>query len=143
MRERHFKIAIIFSCLSLVLLQYQNCGSQAPQDSVAQDPDLGVINPINTGSIQFLQTKTEIDDSIQNIVAYGVCSAEQQGALLSWKLVDENEVVVSSGRSTCERATFEIISSDISSLDCGSLSKLTAYLGAHEKTELVVEKKCL
>ncbi len=145
MRERHFKIAMIFGCLSLVLLQYQNCGSQAPQDSsstIVQDPDLGVINQVNTGSIQFLQTKTEIDASAQDIVAYGVCSVEQQGALLSWKLVDENEQVVSKGRSTCDRGTFEIISSDISSLDCGSLSKLTAYLGSSEKTELIVEKKC-
>lgn len=147
MRERHFKTAMIFGCLSFVLLQYQNCGSQSQQENskpttVVQDPDMGVINPVNTGSIQFLQSKTEIDEETQNIAAYGVCSSEQQGALLSWKLVDENALIVSKGRSTCDRGAFEIVSSDVAALDCGSLSKLTAYLGSSEKTELIVEKKC-
>lgn len=141
MKERHWKITIIFAALAGLLLQYQNCGSNAGQQN--SDPEMGVINPIETGSIQFLQSKTEIDDSTTQLVAHGVCSAEQDGALLSWRLADPNsQQTISSGKSLCDRGTFEIIYEETTSLDCNSTNKLTAYLGSQEKTDLIVEKKC-
>jgi hypothetical protein len=145
MRERYMKIISIFVLLTVVLFQYQNCGSQNQKlagDSYSNDPEMGVINPINIGSIQFLQSKTEIDDSVKELTAYGVCSQDQQGALLSWKLIDEETNILSTGKSLCNQGTFEIVSSIASSIVCGSSSKLTAYLGSQEKTELLVEKVC-
>lgn len=141
MKERHWKIIVIFVALTGLLLHYQNCGSKAGQSS---DPEMGVINPIETGSIQFLQSKTEIDNSTTQLVAHGVCSLEQDGALLSWRLADPNsQETISSGKSLCDRGAFEIIYAETSNLDCNSVNKLTAYLGSQEKTDLIVEKKCL
>lgn len=150
MRERHLKIFVIFVALSGLLLHYQNCGSKSAEMSDAgsnpllnSDPQVGIINPIETGGIQFLQSKTEITDSTMQIIAYGVCSTDQQGALLSWTLVDTEAQAISKGRSLCDRGTFEVVYEEASSLDCNSTLKLTAYLGSKEKTDLLVEKVCL
>ncbi len=150
MRERHLKLFVIFIALSGLLLHYQNCGSSSTQMADAtqdplqnSDPQMGIINPIETGTIQFLQSKTEINDATQQIIAYGVCSSEQQGALLSWTLVDTAAQAISQGRSLCDRGTFEVVYNEAASLDCNSTLKLTAYFGAKEKTDLLVEKVCL
>lgn len=150
MRERHLKLFVIFIALSGLLLHYQNCGSKSasmadgsPDPFESSDPQMGIINPIETGTIQFLQTKTEINDATQQIVAYGVCSSEQQGALLSWTLVDTSAQAISRGRSLCDRGTFEVVYDNAVSLDCNSTLKLTAYFGSKEKTDLLVEKVCL
>lgn len=150
MQERHLKISVIFIALLGLLLHYQNCGSTAAQQNVdsdqspgsISDPELGIINPVNTGSIQFLQSKAEIDDRSTQIVAYGVCSQEQEGALLSWKLSGNDAQIISNGKSLCDRGTFEVVYNEASSLDCDSTLKLTAFLGSQEKTELSVEKIC-
>ncbi len=141
MQERHFKLSIIFIALSGLLLHFQNCGSAPGQ--LQADSDMKIINPVETGSIQFLQSKTEIDSSATQIVAYGVCSSEQDGAILSWRMANEHSQQISSGRSLCDRGAFEVIYEEASQLECNSTVRLTASLGAKEKTELVVEKKCL
>ncbi len=150
MQERHLKIVIIFVALSGLLFHYQNCGSTGAQQNTDTDlnagpiasPELGIINPVNTGSIQFLQSKAEIDDRSTQIVAYGVCAQEQEGALLSWRLSGEDASIISSGKSLCDRGTFEVVYNEASSLECDSTIQLTAFLGSQEKTELSVEKRC-
>lgn len=140
MKERTYKIGLIFIALAGVLLNFQNCGSSPSQQA---DSDMKIINPVQTGSIQFLQTKTEIDNSATQLVAYGVCSAEQDGAILSWRMADEQSQQISSGRSLCDRGAFEVVYEEASQLECNSTIRLTAFLGSQEKTELLVEKKCL
>lgn len=150
MRERQLKIFVIFIALSGLLLHYQNCGSKSAQQNAevgqnpgsTSDPELGIINPVNTGSIQFLQTKTEIDNTSTQIVAYGICSQEQEGALLSWKLSGADAQIISKGKSLCDRGTFEVVYNEASSLACNSTLQLTAFLGSQEKTELFVKKIC-
>ena len=139
MNERYSKLAVIFITLSGVLFNFQNCGSQPAEQSGSE---MKIINPVETGSIQFLQTKTEIDNSATQLIAYGVCSAEQDGAILSWKLANEHAEQISSGRSLCDRGTFEVIFDEASAIECNSTIRLTAFLGSQEKTELIVEKKC-
>jgi hypothetical protein len=140
MNERYCKMAIIFIVLAGVLFNFQNCGSQPTEQS---DSEMKIINPVETGSIQFLESKTEIDNSATQLIAYGVCSTEQDGAILSWRLADEQSQQISSGRSLCDRGAFEVIFDEASAIECNSTMRLTASLGSQEKTELIVEKKCL
>ena len=140
MKERTYKIGLIFLALAGVLLNFQNCGSNPSQKA---DSEMKIINPVQTGSIQFLQTKTQIDNSATQLVAYGVCSVEQDGAILSWRMADAQSKPISSGRSFCDRGAFEVIYEEASLLECNSTIRLTAFLGSQEKTELLVEKKCL
>ncbi len=140
MKERYCKIGIIFIALAGVLFNFQNCGSSPAQQTSGE---MKIINPVETGSIQFLQSKTEIDNSATQLIAYGVCASEQDGAVLSWRMADAQSQQISSGRSLCDRGAFEVIFEQASMIECNSTIRLTAYLGSQEKTELLVEKKCL
>lgn len=140
MKERNFKISLIFIMLTGILFNFQNCGS-SPTQQVSSD--MKIINPVETGSIQFLQSKTEIDNSATQLVAYGICASEQDGAILSWRVADEQSQQISSGRSLCDRGAFEVVFEQASMIECNSTIRLTAFLGSQEKTELLVEKKCL
>lgn len=146
MKERQWKLFSIFAGLSLLLFQYQNCGKTSihGQADATNDSQVGIINPINTGSIQFLEKKTQISEQETQIVAYGICAEAQEGALLSWKLLNQDgDQILSSGKSLCDRGAFEVISNEVVQANCGSTLRLTAFLGSQEKTELLVEKKCL
>jgi hypothetical protein len=140
MQERQLKIGIVLIALSGILIHFQNCGSSPGQQAGS---DMKIINPVETGSIQFLQSKTEISNATTQLVALGVCSAEQDGAVLSWRLADEQFQQISSGQSLCDRGAFEVIYEEASMLECNATIRLTAFLGSQEKTELLVEKKCL
>lgn len=149
MKECHFKLMSIFTLLAAVLFHYQNCGSKSANlsegstitQNLNSDPEVGVINPINTGSIQFLQSKTQVANSDVTLVAYGSCSQDQQGALLSWKIFDSTNSILAIGKSLCNQGTFEVIYQEIETLNCGNL-KLSAYFGSQAQTDMLIEKAC-
>ena len=119
MKTHQYKILIIFAILSGILIQYQNCGSKGSLDSSATTApvisgddssggEMHAINPISTGGIQFLQAKTTIGTSDQNISAYGTCSVDQQGAILSWQLFDDGGHLLFSGKAPCDKGVFQV-----------------------------------
>lgn len=145
MQERQLKILGIFLSLSLVLLNYQNCGSKggaANADATAAGADVGIINPVNTGGISFVQEKATVSSSDTELAINGLCSKEQSGGQIGWKAVDESDVVVASGKSLCDRGAFEVLFVGVENLSCGAKLNLIAAFGSKSRSELVIEKKC-
>lgn len=149
MKERHIKLLSIFLILGGVLMHYQNCSqnsksldAQQNSENLNSDPTMRIINPVETGGIQFLESKTQLASTDQSFIAYGLCSAEQQGALLSWKLFDANENLISKGKSLCDKGAFEVVYQEAGSLPCDSALKLSAYFGSSVSADLSVSKSC-
>lgn len=146
MQERQLKVLGIFLTLSLVLLNYQNCGSSkggGGETATAVDGDNSIINPVVTGGISFVQTKATVSASDTELAIDGLCSQEQAGALIGWQAFDDLGDVVASGKSLCDKGAFEVLFAGVENLACGSNLTLKAAFGAKSKTELIIEKKCL
>jgi hypothetical protein len=149
MRERQRKIFSVFFVLSLILVNYQNCGSAKNAPDIAANEDigvdgnnLGVINPVVTGGIQFSQTKATVESSDQNLNVFGVCSAEQNGAFISWVLEDASGIKIFSDKSLCDRGVFAISFEGVEALACNSQLQLKAFFGAKAKTQIEIQKNC-
>lgn len=144
MQERQLKILGIFLSLSLVLLNYQNCGSKggAASGSASADGEMGIINAINTGGIAFTQTKATVSSTDTELAIAGLCSQEQAGGLIGWQALDESGSQIASGKSLCDRGSFEVLFVGVESLSCGAKLNLKAAFGSKSKSELIIEKKC-
>lgn len=145
MQERPLKILSIFLSLSIVLLNYQNCGSKtsATGTAAAVSDENSIINPVVTGGISFVQTKATVSASDTELAIDGLCSKDQSGGLIGWQALDSSQNIIASGRSLCDRGAFEVLFAGVDNLACGSNLKLKAFFGSKSKTELTIEKKCL
>lgn len=144
MQERQLKILGIFLSLSIVLLNYQNCGSSKGAAGTATIADENsIINPVVAGGIAFVQTKATVNASDTELAVDGLCSKEQSGGLIGWQALDDSGDVVASGKSLCDKGAFEVLFAGVENLACGSNLTLKAAFGSKSKTELTIEKKCL
>lgn len=147
MKERQYKIFSIFAMLSIVLVHYQNCGAakyspSADTNIAADGKDLGVINPISTGGIQFPQSKTTVSSVDKNLNVSGICSLEQNGAFISWVLEDENGQKLFADKSLCDRGSFAVAFEGVEGLACNAKLQLKAFFGAKAKTQIEIHKNC-
>lgn len=149
MKERNFKLVLIFAALSGVLLNYQNCGSQknaldgsGDVASIREDGEMDIIDPMNIGGIQFVQTKATLTSQDTALTALGTCSDEQDGAILSWKVFDADGTQLLQGKSPCDHGTFQVVLDGVEELECGVELSLKAVLGSKAKTELSIAKNC-
>jgi hypothetical protein len=150
MKKYQYRVFAIFFSLTIVLLQYQNCASSkgasldgtADQTLPSGSGDLHVINEASTGNIQFIQTKTVVAASDQNLVVYGTCALGQQGGQLSWKLLNAQGGLLYKGNALCDKGAFEVRFEGVTDLACGSNLLLKAYFGAQASTETIIDKSC-
>jgi hypothetical protein len=150
MKKYQYRVIGIFISLTLILLQYQNCASSKGSSLDATDEaaivdgsdDRHVINEVNTGGIQFLQSKTILTASDQNLSAYGSCAVEQQDGKLSWQLLDDQGNLLFKGSALCDKGIFEVRFEGVDDLACDANLTLKAYFGAQAKTETLINKKC-
>lgn len=148
MSEYPLKKFGLFIVMSLVLLNYQNCGSaknitDTPTDASAGGSEMDIINPVIAGGISFVQTKAVVTASDTDLAIDGLCSLEQSGGLIGWKATDENNTLMAEGKSLCDRGAFEVLFAGVDSLACGSKITLKAAFGAKSKSEVLIEKNCL
>lgn len=143
MQERQLKILGIFLSLSIVLLNYQNCGSKGGAGTATAAGENSIINPVIAGGISFVQTKATVNASDTELAIDGLCSQEQSGGLIGWQALDQAGDVVASGKSLCDKGGFEVLFAGVENLACGSNLKLKAAFGSKSKTELTIEKNCL
>lgn len=148
MKERQLKVLIIFGVLSAVLLSYQNCGSKnSSLDATAKvitsdDGEMDIIDANITGQINFAESKVVLDSNDVELKAAGICSAEQDGGLLSWKVYDEADDVIAEGKALCDNGTFEVVIADADAIACDAELSLKANFGAKAKAQIAVSKKC-
>ncbi len=149
MKERHIRILTIFVIAAGLVFNFQNCGSNSQNlDGAAKavttgdDGEMDIIDPNITGSIRFAQSKVEVGAADTELRAAGVCSSEQNGALLNWKVLDSTEQVVASGKALCDGGLFEVVIAGAEELICGSELSLEAALGSKARSQLLINKKC-
>ena len=150
MKERHIRILTIFVVAAGLVFNFQNCGSNSQNlDGAAKavttedDGDMDIIDPNITGSIRFAQTKVQMSAADTELRASGVCSAEQTGALLNWKVYDEGDQVIASGKALCDAGLFEVVIAGAQDLICGAELRLEASLGSKARSQLLINKNCL
>ena len=146
MQARHLRVLGIFLLLSGVLINYQNCGQShgaaGPAAKAANDGgSVDIIDQNITGGLSFVDSKVTLSASDQNLKASGLCSADQDGALISWKVYD-GEDVVAEGKALCDKSLFNVEISDANDVACGANLHLEAALGAKAKAELAISKNC-
>jgi hypothetical protein len=145
MKARQYKLLGIFLVLGAVLLNYQNCGSKGASSASVETADggeMGIINPVIAGGINFTQSKAVVSASDTELAVDGLCSKEQSGALIGWQLRDDNANIVSAGRSLCDKGAFEVVFAGVQSLACGASMTLVATFGSKAKSEIAIEKNC-
>lgn len=142
MKDKRLKILGIFLGLSLVLFNYQNCGSKN-SSTPSQANNESIINRVVTGGISFVQTKATVSASDTELAINGLCSQEQSGGLIGWQALDQASNVIASGNSLCDRGSFEVLFAGVDNLDCGSKLTLIAKFGTKSRSELEIEKNCL
>jgi len=147
MKARHLRVLGIFLLLSGVLINYQNCGqSHGSSGAAAKAADGGsgsvdIIDQNITGGLSFVDSKVTLHSSDQNLKASGLCSADQDGALIAWKVYDGDEVVAE-GKALCDQSVFNVEISDAGDVACGANLELKAALGAKASAELAISKVC-
>lgn len=143
MKDRQLKIVGIFLSLSLLLLNYQNCGSKGGATATNGTDQNSIINPVVAGGISFIQTKATVNASDTELAIDGLCSKEQAGGLIGWQALDQSGEIIASGKSLCDKGGFEVLFAGVDNLACGTNLTLKAAFGAKSKTELIIEKNCL
>ncbi|MEM7646590.1 MAG: hypothetical protein AAF203_06760 [Pseudomonadota bacterium] len=135
------KLLAAYLFMGLLLLQFQNCAQTA--ENFDQELETGspvdVIDQVNVGDISFPQNKVSAYVDQQNVVI-GVC--DQSGALISWKLMDEEGELVERGLAECQQGAFEVALGDGLEGHCDENLELRAALGAKASSKTEVETYC-
>lgn len=144
MKRSHVKSFAIFIALSLVLINYQNCSSAANSDDALMfaSSTEGTIDEVNTGEIDFIQEKVSVNESDENLTLYGICSSQQNGAMISWKLFDKQGNEMERGQALCDTGAFEVSFEGVDQLACDSKLSLKAFFGAKANSQMSIEKNC-
>ncbi|MBY0314465.1 MAG: hypothetical protein K2Q26_03030 [Bdellovibrionales bacterium] len=146
MKRRQYKVLGIFAILSVLILNYQNCGAKgaggASTEASSDGGTMGVINPVNTGGIQFTESKATVSSLDEELNIVGLCSVEQSGAFIKWSLQDNDGNELFEGRSLCDRGSFEVAFENVKQLACNSKLQLKAVFGAKAKTQIEIQKNC-
>jgi hypothetical protein len=148
MKARHIKIVAIFAAVSGLLLGFQNCGSSKNAlDSTAEavkvdDGRMDIIDPMPSGDLRFAESKVSLNADDTDLRASGICSPEQEGSLLSWKVLDEQGELQATGKAECSAGIFEVVVAGAQDLACGSQLSLKAFFGSKSQASVAISKDC-
>jgi hypothetical protein len=133
------KMIISYLILGLALTQYQNCApSTQTLDQEFANPVSG-IDSVNVGQISFPQNKVSVFKN-QIVDVYGVC--DQSGALISWKLLNDQDQVIERGLAECDLGIFSVELSNQWQNHCNENLKVEAYLGSKAFSQTQIEANC-
>lgn len=135
---------VTYMILGLVLINYQSCApsNESMTQELSEDVDTSDVNGIDTvavGGISFPQTKLAAFGN-QNVTAIGVC--QQSGALISWKLTNQNGQAIEKGLAECQTGSFEIQLSNQWQSHCDETLVIKAALGAKAQSSMELEANC-
>lgn len=144
MKTKSIKISLTMFGLFCVLLNYQNCSPVAGTEDLGQAPSTqeGIIDPMNIGQIDFMQEKVNVAQDDTDLSVFGICSSEQSGSLIGWKIYDSTSTQMFKGRSVCDLGSFEVALEGLDTIPCGEQFELHAALGAKAKSQVIIEKSC-
>ena len=145
MFKRRCHLAFYMFLGLFLLFKFQNCAPanlSAANSVAAPDPNfVGIIdNNVHKGtSISFVQSEVAVADRLQ---VDGMCDGSQNGAILAWRVLDENSSVVLNGTAKCELGGFRISSTSVDQISCDHQYQLKAGFGFDKGDELAVFRDC-
>ncbi len=144
--KRNLRIYGLLAVLATALIHYQNC---APVNSVSHINDqvnsdrVGIIDNFDkTTQIKFVAAEVLVPATASDVQVDGLCSASQDGAVLAWRVINENNEVISSGNSTCDLSGFRVYLSQVNQLPCGKSHALKAQFGFDKGDQVLIVRDC-
>lgn len=131
----------------LMLFHYQNCapanGVQGLHISSSDDGLVTTIDDVNMATgVAFLQSKVQVSASDHPTVIEGECSSLQEGAVLGWKVRDDEGRMRETGYSQCEQGHFQVEMAPANELECDKSYEVSARLAAGVEGRVEVERDC-
>ena len=146
---RKFKSVGTLGAMGLFMLfQYQNCApatNARPLRAYSANDDgiVTTIDDVNAATgIAFLQDKVQVASSDQPTVLDGECSAVQEGAVLGWKVRDDQGHMRETGYSQCEQGHFQVEMAPANELECDRSYEVSAQLAAGVSGRVEVQRDC-
>lgn len=141
---KKLRLLSILLILGLAFLQFQNC---APVQSTTfvdhGNGRVGIIDDFDRHTeLKFATDGVIFPSSVSDIEVDGLCSSNQDGSVLSWRVINENNEVVSSGHSTCDVSGFRVYLSQVNQLPCGKSHSLKAQFGFDQGDQIPIVRDC-
>lgn len=133
------KVIFFYLIFGVGLLQYQSCAPSPENFDTSAESSVNGIDEVTVGDISFPQSKVSAFVN-QPLSVPGLC--QQSGALIGWKLINDNDEVVERGLAPCELGSFNVELSDRWESHCGSGLRIQAALGADAISEILVDSVC-
>lgn len=143
---RNLRTYCLLATLGLALFQYQNCAplnTQAVLDDQTNSGRVGIIDNFDkTTQIKFVESEVVVPGDLDDVQIDGLCSSQQDGAVLVWRVVNENNEIVTSGNSTCDLSGFRVYLSQVNQLPCGKSHSLKAQFGFDKGDQVLIVRDC-
>ncbi len=153
-RRKWRKLAVIFSSMSFVLLEFQNC-APAPSNvatGTAAPGESRVADGWNT-QLKLIDSVTQAGADLSSISVDGLCSAGfNVKEDLNWQLLevpssssrgsDLPENVVMEGHSVCERGGFRLVIAQLQSLNCDQSYEVRVRTAAGQEDKAYLLRNC-
>ncbi len=142
---KKLRVLSVLLILGFALFQYQNC---APVQSTTfidvVDPNrVGIIDDFDRHTqLKFVSSEVIVPSNVSTVQVEGLCSSNQDGSVLSWRVINEENEVVSSGHSTCDLSGFRVYLSQVNQLACGKSHSLKAQFGFDEGDQIPIVRDC-
>ncbi|OQW50753.1 MAG: hypothetical protein A4S09_11400 [Proteobacteria bacterium SG_bin7] len=131
--------------LGFALFQYQNCAPVQSTEFIdyGNPGRVGIIDDFNRNTqLKFVESEVVVPSNVSDIQVDGLCSSNQDGSVLSWRVINEANEVVSSGHSTCDLSGFRVYLSQLNQLPCGKSHSLRAQFGFDKGDEVPIVRDC-
>lgn len=144
---RKLKTTSIIIVLSVIVFQFQNCGS--PPDgfddtTVASSSEFnpGLVDDLPNKKLVFVESLI-VTKHDQDLINYdGLCSRDSDGKQIEWVLekISDRSVALE-GQSECSRGGFRISADKMLDIECNQDYELIPFMGEFED-KLIVRRKC-
>jgi hypothetical protein len=139
------RILSVLLILGFSIFQYQNC---APVQSTTfvdgiDSERVGIIDDYDRNTqLKFVSSEVIVPENASDVQVDGLCSSSQDGSVLSWRVINENNEVISAGNSTCDLSGFRVYLSQVNQLPCGKSHSLRAQFGFDQGDEVLIVRDC-
>ncbi len=122
--RRNVLTTVSLMMTTLVLFQFQNCGSAASVANSAPSSggEMRIVDELNKAELQFVSQSVEIHDQAAVANLSGLCARTHNGAGLRWSIWAGSAIggtPLLSGISACARGQFGVLVEAMDDLVCG------------------------
>ncbi len=144
---RKIKVSFIILLLSVILVQFQNCGSPPEgsdevYSSSNDDMTPGLVDDLPNRKLAFVESLVVSKHDADVINYDGLCSRDSHDQTVEWVVVDlKNDDEVIAGETKCIRGGFRISVQNMLDLECGVDYKLIPYIDENSD-DVLIRRKC-